>query len=66
VLREGEEADLFWTKEAGLRAGRLAEALDQWPMAKKIYERLRSKLPSLRVKLDKAIHRCDEHAPSTL
>ena len=62
VIREGEEADLYWIRESGLRAGRLAEALNQWPMARKVYERLRDRFPGLRAKLEKAIRRCEEHS----
>ncbi len=49
-LREGEEPDLFWTREAGLRASRLeAEALKERPQAIRILQRLQEMFPPLRL-----------------
>lgn len=46
-LREDEQPDLFWVKKAGLEAGRLAESLQAWPQALKLYERLEAMIPAL-------------------
>lgn len=46
-LREREQADPFWTKEAGLEAVRLCEALKQPGQARRICERLQQQFPSL-------------------
>jgi TolA-binding protein len=46
---------LFWTKKAGREAGRLAESMQDWSHAIKIYERLKSLLPVLSAQLDKTI-----------
>jgi len=61
VLRDGEELDLFWTKEAGLVAARLAEALQEWDQAKNVYTQLKGLVPALGPKLDASIRRCEEH-----
>jgi TolA-binding protein len=54
-LPEGEKPDAFWIKEAGLRAARLAERLQDWNAALRVYERLREWLPPLAPMLDKKI-----------
>ncbi len=40
ILREGEPPDPFWTKEAGLEAGRLAETLQAWAQARNVYQQM--------------------------
>ncbi|HWH68379.1 MAG TPA: tetratricopeptide repeat protein, partial [Candidatus Sulfotelmatobacter sp.] len=60
VLHEGEQPDLFWTQKAGLEAGRLAEALQEWSPALHVYERLQELLPPLRPKLEKSILKAQE------
>jgi len=50
LLREGEEADPYWTKEAGMALGRLLESLGRWEEAIKVYRRLQQMLPALREK----------------
>ena len=70
ILRDNERPDLFWQKEAGLQAGRLAESLQQWAQAIKIYEALAQLIPSARAKFDNNILRCKGRlsggpAPST-
>jgi hypothetical protein len=59
--RDGEEADLFWTKEAGLKAGHLAELLEQWPQAINVYRRLQGLIPAAAPKFENDIFRCTEH-----
>ena len=51
---------LFWTKKAGLEAGRLAESLQDWNHAIKIYEHLKKLLPVLTASLDKTIRSLQE------
>lgn len=46
-LREGERADPFWVKEAGLAAARLVEEGQRWDVAIRIYEQLERRVPSL-------------------
>src|SRR5437764_3794178 len=46
-LLKDQKADPFWTKKAGLEAGRLAEKLQWWPQAISVYQRLKELLPSL-------------------
>jgi len=60
-LRDGEEPALFWRKEAGLHAGRLAEKLQQWDQAKNVYTQLKDLVPALAPRLDNNIRRCEEH-----
>ncbi|HVM51163.1 MAG TPA: tetratricopeptide repeat protein [Candidatus Acidoferrum sp.] len=59
-LRDGEEAALFWKKEAGLEAGRLAERLQLWAQATKVYQQLKELVPALGPRLDANIRRCEE------
>jgi TolA-binding protein len=59
-LRAGEQPDLFWTRRAGLEAARLAEALQEWPRALRLYERLRDLFPPLQPTLDKRMDRIRE------
>ena len=54
-LRDGESADPFWVKKAGLQAASMAETLGEWPQAVKIYRRLEELLPPLRAMLEKKI-----------
>jgi len=59
-LRPGEQPDLFWTRRAGLEAARLAESLQEWFQALRLYQRLRDLLPPLQPALDKRIERIRE------
>ena len=61
VLRDNEEADLFWTKKAGLEAGRLAESLQEWLPAINVYRQLQELLPQLRESFEKRIFKCQEN-----
>jgi TolA-binding protein len=49
------EPDVYWVNRAGLSAGALAERLQIFPQARRIYERLRETLPSLRETWDKKL-----------
>jgi len=59
-LRASEQADLFWLKRAGLDAARLAETLQDWPHALRIYERLQTLLPPLKPSLNRKIEKVRE------
>jgi len=59
-LREGEVPDLFWVKKAGMEAGRLAESLQAWSQALKLYERLQTQIPSLKPMLENKILKARE------
>lgn len=60
VLRDGEQPDLFWMKESGLRAARLAETLQEWQQAIGVYQQLTRLLPPLRPRLEKSLLRAQE------
>ena len=60
-LRDAEQADKFWVKEAGLEAGKLAEDLREWDQARQFYERLLTIVPSLRATLEKKIARAQDN-----
>lgn len=49
-LREGEEADLFWVERAGTAGAYLAEQLQRWEVAERLYDRLMVRVPSSSVK----------------
>src|SRR5207253_1046616 len=61
ILREDEAPDRFWTRKAGLEAGRVAEALQQWAQAMAVYQRLQKLVPQLQVSLEKRILRCRQN-----
>lgn len=52
-LREGETRDLFWVKEAGLKAMNVTDTLGEWAAEEKLRERLQELLPMLRATLEK-------------
>jgi tetratricopeptide (TPR) repeat protein len=60
-LRDGETADSWWIKEAGLRAATAAETLGEWEQAAAIYAELKKWLPQLGDSLDKKIAEADTH-----
>jgi TolA-binding protein len=60
-LRDGEVRDFFWTKKAGLDAERLAEALQNWNSAAKIYERLQDLFPPQREAFERKRLKVLEH-----
>lgn len=65
-LREGEVADPFWVKQAGLeQAVRLAEALGQREPALQLLNRLAEKFPSLKSVLEKRKARLVEKLAAT-
>jgi TolA-binding protein len=61
-LRPGEASDPFWVRKSGLEAGRLAETLQLWPQALKLYERLQALVPSLEPLLQNKILKSRELA----
>jgi len=60
-LHDGESADSFWVKKAGLQAAGTAEMLGEWPQAVKVYRRLEELLPPLHDLLEKKIANAQEH-----
>jgi hypothetical protein len=60
-LREGEAADPFTTRRAGLEAARVAEGLGQWLAAGNVYRELQTLFPSMRARLEKDLARAREH-----
>jgi TolA-binding protein len=60
-LRDGEPADPFWVKKAGLQAASVAETLGEWPQAVNVYRRLEELLPQLHDLLEKKIGNAQEH-----
>jgi TolA-binding protein len=63
-LRDGESADSFWVKKAGLQAASVAETLGEWPQAVNVYRRLEELLPPLHDLLEKKIANAQEHIGS--
>ena len=61
VVPEGEPPDPFWTKKAGLEAGRLASELGEWAQAERVYERLAELFPELRPSLQGPLHKAQEN-----
>lgn len=63
-LRDGEPAEPFWVKKAGLEAASVAETLEEWPQAVNVYRRMEDLLPPLHDLLEKKIANAQEHVPS--
>ncbi len=65
-LRDGETPDLWWVKEAGLNAARVAESepFQEWSEAGKFYARLAELLPQMRAMLEKKIANAKAQAQS--
>ncbi len=62
VLRgDDDQPDLFWTRKAGLEAGRLAEALQRWSQALSVYQRLTNLLPSVSATLENRIQNAEKN-----
>jgi tetratricopeptide (TPR) repeat protein len=51
-LRDGEQADPFWLKKAGLQALDVMQALQEWPQMDKFFDRLEERLPQLKDSLE--------------
>jgi hypothetical protein len=49
ALHEGEKPDSFWTRDAGFRAARLAESLNQFRQAANVLQWLQDQFPALRL-----------------
>jgi tetratricopeptide (TPR) repeat protein len=60
-LRGEEKPDPFWTKKAGMEAGRLAESLQDWQSAYCIYKKLKDLLPALAATCEKKMEKAVEH-----
>jgi TolA-binding protein len=58
---ESGKPDVFWIKESGLNAGRMAEKLGMWPQAINVYERLKEMLPPLSAFFETRIRKAQEH-----
>jgi len=58
---DDDQPDLFWTKKAGLEAGRLAEALQRWSQALSVYQRLTNLLPSVSATLENRIQNAEKN-----
>jgi TolA-binding protein len=59
-LRETEQADSFWTREAGLKAARLAESLQAWRQAIGVYQQMQQMFPPLAPRMEKNILKAQE------
>jgi len=64
ILRDGEQPDWFWVKNAGLEAARVAEVLEEWSQAVNIYRSLQKLLPPLHASMEKRIIRAQERLAS--
>jgi tetratricopeptide (TPR) repeat protein len=61
---EDGKPDVFWIKEAGLNAGRVAEKLQWWAKAINVYNRLKEMLPQQSAFFDSRIRKAEEHLPT--
>jgi TolA-binding protein len=60
-LNDPERPSPLWTKKSGMEAAQLAEALQKWPVAIKIYQQLKDLLPVLAPSCDRKIAKAREH-----
>jgi len=51
----------LWVKKSGVEAGRVAESLQQWEVARTIYTQLKDLLPGMAPYFDKKISKASEH-----
>jgi len=70
ILRDDEELDPFWTKQAGIEAFSLAEAMEDWSQAVAIYRRLTNTVwpqmpPSLEKRFLKALENLEREKTSS-
>jgi TolA-binding protein len=56
-----EGASPLWVKKSGVEAGRLAESLQEWKAALRIYGQLKDLLPGMAPVFDKKIAKASEH-----
>ena len=56
-----EGASALWVKKSGMEAGRLAESLQEWKAAIRIYGQLKDLLPGMASIFDKKIAKASEH-----
>jgi TolA-binding protein len=62
TVHDGEQPDPFWIKRSGIEAGRLAETLQKWDPAYRIYRQLENWYPSLTPLLEpKILKICRAH-----
>ena len=62
ILRDDEKPDPFWTKEAGMEAFDLADAMQAWSQAVSIYQRLKNTVwPNLPSSLEKRALKAQEN-----
>jgi TolA-binding protein len=64
LLDGGDNSGLFWKKEAGKNAARLAETLKQWSQAAKLYERLAEMVPALRASFESKKVQAEKNIPA--
>lgn len=60
-LHDAGQPSPFWTEKSGLAAGQIAETLQRWDSAKKIYQQLKELLPVLGPVCDRKIQKADAH-----
>ena len=60
-LDDPDGPSALWIKKSGMAAGQVAESLQQWDVAGKIYDQLKHLLPMLAPTLDKKIAKAAEH-----
>lgn len=60
ILREGEAGDPYWTKEAGMAAGKLLESSGRAKEAVSVYRRMQQMLPAMHDMLEKRIQSLHE------
>src|SRR5262249_47426709 len=56
-----EQPEMFWTKTAGMEAGRLAYEMREWQKAIKIYQRLQKILPASLPFIQNRIQECERN-----
>ena len=60
-VQESEGPSLYWIQKAGVAAGQMAESLQRWKVAVKIYGQLKELIPVLGRFCDKKILKANEH-----
>jgi len=59
--KDPEGAPARWVMKSGVEAGRMAESLQDWDSALKVYKALKDLLPGMAPLFDKKIAKASEH-----
>ena len=63
VLKPGEQQNDYWVRKTGVEAAQLLEQQGRWDQAARVYDRLASLFPALKLVFDQSARRARSLAP---